>query len=288
MINLTKKLLVQALDQCASGTLVVDAKGARCRIVYANEAFSDLTGWNTSDLAGRALRDFLATGELPGPDTSEVEQRWRSQAGSPVTLTLRVAPLYQRPGVPDYWLLSHPGPAANRGGQLGESARTDTVSGLPNRRVFEDVLHRDWGIARRDGRGMSVILFQIDAMDSYREVFGRHTADACVRKVAHAISGALHRCGDLAARIDSDRFAALVGGGSETEVAAFAADIADRVRGLAIHHPRSAVARFVTVSTGVAAMVPTGDEPATELLERAEQSLAASRPDDDEEQQASG
>lgn len=286
MINLAKKLLVQALDQCASGTLVVEAKGPRCRIVYANDAFTDLTGWDSSEVVGRALRDFLANGDLPGPDTGEVEQRWRSQGGSPVSLTLRVAPLYQRPGVPDYWLLSHAGPAAERGGRSGEPAGTDPVSGLPNRRVFEDVLHRDWGIARRDGRGLAVILFQIDAMDSYREVFGRHTADACLRKVGHAISGALHRCGDLAARLDSDRFAALVGGGSESQVAAFAADIADRVRGLAIHHPRSAVARFVTVSTGVAAMVPTGDEPYSELLERAEQALAARLAE--EEQRASG
>ncbi len=287
MINLTKKLLVQALDQCASGTLVVDSKGPRCRIVYANEAFADLTGWEARELIGQPLREFLAQGDLPGPDASELEQRWRSQGGSPVTLTLRVAPLYQSPGLPDYWLLSHPGPAAARGGRHGEPAGTDSVSGLPNRRVFEDVLHRDWGIARRDGRGLAMILFQIDAMDSYREVFGRHTADACLRKVGHAISGALHRCGDLAARVDTDRFAALVGGGSEAEVAAFAADIAARVRGLAIHHPRSAVARFVTVSTGVAAMVPTGDEPSSELLERAEQALVANVPDDDE-QQASG
>lgn len=287
MINLTKKLLIQALDQCASGTLVVEAKGPGCRIVYANDAFGDLTGWNPGDLIGQALRDFLANGDLPSPDTSELEQLWRSQGGSPVTLTLQVASLYQRPGVPDYWLLSHPGPAAERGGRGGELARTDTVSGLPNRRVFEDVVHRDWGIARRDGRGLAMILFQIDAMDSYREVFGRHTADACLRKVGHAISGALHRCGDLAARFDTDRFAALVGGGSESEVEAFAADIANRVRGLAIHHPRSAVARFVTVSTGVAAMVPTGDEPAGELLERAERALMAKLPDGDE-QQASG
>lgn len=287
MINLTKKLLTQALDQCASGVLVVEAKGKRCAIVYANEAFSDLTGWDPGDLVGRGLRDFLAHGDLPSADASELEHRWRSRSDAPVELTLRVAPLYQRPGLPDYWMLSHPGPAAARDGRLREPAGTDTVSGLPNRRVFEDVLHRDWGMARRDGRGLAVILFQVDAMDSYRQVFGRHAADACLRKVGHAISGAMRRCGDLAARVDADRFAALVGAGSEEEIAVFAAEIADRVRGLAIHHPRSPAARFVTVSTGVAAMVPSGDEPADELFARSERSLESNLPPGDE-QQASG
>lgn len=273
MINLTKKLLIQVLDQCASGTLVVDTKDPRCPIVYANDAFGDLTGWDAAALTGQPLRDFLVSGGLPSAEADEVEQRWRTRAASPVNLRFRVAPLFQRPGVPDYWMLSNPGPAATRAGHSGEPARTDAVSGLPNRRVFDEVLHRDWGIARRDGRGLSLILFEIDALDSYREVFGRHSADACLRKVGHAISGALHRCGDLAARIDTGRFAALVGEGSREEIAAFAADIAGRVRGLAIHHPRSTVARFVTVSTGVAAVVPSRDEPAEELLVRAESDL---------------
>lgn len=281
MINLTKKLLVQALDQCASGTLVVDAKDPRCCIVYANNAFGDLTGWDASALIGQPLRDFLVSGDLPAAEADDLEQRWRTRAAAPLDLKLRVAPLYQRPGVPDYWLLSNPGPAAARAGHQGEPARTDAVTGLPNRRVFDDVLRRDWGIARRDGRGLSVMLFEIDAMDSYRKVFGRHAADACLRKVGHAIGGALHRCGDLAARIGDDQFAALVGEGSESDIAAFAADIAGRVRGLAIHHPRSPVARFVTVSTGVAAVVPTGDDPAEELLSRAEGKLEAGKQDPD-------
>lgn len=283
---MTNNLLIQALDQCASGTLIVDAKDARCAIVYANAAFSDLTGWDANALTGQSLTDFLVNGELPGPDTPELEQRWRSRTAAPVNLTLRVAPLYQRPGLPDYWLLTHPGPAAARGGSRGESTRTDPVTGLPSRRVFDEVLRRDWGMARRDGRGLSLILFQIDAMASYQEVFGRHAAEACLRKVGHAISGALHRCGDLAARFDADRFAALVGGGSEAEVEAFAASIASRVRDLAIHHPRSAADRFVTVSTGVAAMVPTGDEPEDVLLERAQDDLVASL--QAEERSASG
>lgn len=286
MNNLTKKLLIQALDQCASGLLVVDANDPRSPVIYANEAFVDLTGWQAGALVGQPLRDFLVNGDLPGPETTELEQRWRSRNAAPLSLTLRVAPLCQRPGVPDYWLLSHPGPAAAKGGQHGEPARTDAVTGLPNRRIFEDVLRRDWGIARRDGRGLSLILFQVDAMDSYREVFGRHSADACLRKVGHAIGGALHRCGDLAARIDADRFAALVGSGSQAEVATFAASIAGRVRDLAIHHPRSSVARFVTVSTGVAAMVPDGDEAEDELLARAERDLEASLQSED--QQVSG
>ena len=277
MINLTKKLLIQALDQCASGTLVVDARDPRSPIIYANNAFTDLTGRDAKGLVGKSLKEMLVSGELPSATLDEVEQRWRTRTATPVTLKLRVAPLAPRPGVPDYWLLTHPGPAAGRSRTADDPARTDALTGLPNRMVFDEVLSRDWGIARRDGRSLALILFEIDAMDRYREVFGRHASEACLRKVGHAIGGALRRCGDLAARVGDNRFAALAGEGSVDDVARFADSIAARVRDLAIHHPRSPVARFVTVSVGVAAMVPTGDAPFEQLLEQADEDLQARR-----------
>jgi diguanylate cyclase (GGDEF)-like protein len=279
MINLEKSILIQALDQCASGTLVVDARDPRCAIVYANEAFRDLTGWDAGELNGRGLRDFLVKGELPGAGAVELEYHWRSRGAAPVALRLRVAPLYQRPGVPDYWLLSHAGPAAPQGaGSHGGSARTDAVTGLANRQVFDEILRRDWGMARRDQRRLAMIIFRVDALKSYREVFGRHAADACLRKVGHAINGALHRCGDLAARLNSDCFAALVGSADESQVKVFAAEIAERVRDLTIHHPRSPVDRFVTVSAGVVAMVPTGDDSEEVFVERAMKALEHAAP----------
>jgi len=276
MINLTKKLLIQALDHSASGTLVVDIRRGAQTIVYANSAFTDLTGWDPGEIAGRPLKDFIVSGDMPGIDASQVQQQWRCRGSGPRSLDLRLAPLYQRPGMPDFILLSHAGTNSASPGDRRrvEPVRTDPQTGLANRRSFDEALRRDWGIARREERPVALIVFQIDAFASYREVFGRHSEEACLTKVAHAIHGALHRAGDLAARLDADRFAVLAGNSTLPQVEAFAADIAERVRQLAIHHPRSPVARFVTVSAGVASLVPGQAQGAEDLLEEAIAALA--------------
>jgi len=284
MINLTKKLLIQALDHAASGTLVVDIRRGAQTIVYANGAFTDLTGWDPAELTGRPLKDFIVSGDLPGIDASQVQQQWRCRGSGPRSLDLRLAPLYQRPGMPDFLLLSHEGTASTGSGDRRrvEPVRTDPQTGLANRRTFDEALRRDWGVARREQHPLALIVFQIDAFASYREVFGRHSEEACLTKVAHAIHGALHRAGDLAARLDADRFAVLAGSSNLPQVEAFAADIAERVRQLAIHHPRSPVARFVTVSAGAASLVPAKVQGAEDLLDEAIAALAtglASSPD---------
>lgn len=279
MNNLTKKLLIQALDHSPSGTLVVDGRDDRHAIVYANDAFADLTGWDPGELCGRVLTDFVISGDMPAPGAECVHQEWRCRGSGPRQLPLRLVPLYQRPGLADYWMLAHG--ERDAGGHHDRrrtvASRTDLVTGLANRRAFEETLNRDWGMARRDERPVALIIFRIDAWDSYRAVFGRHSEDACLRKVAHAIHGALHRAGDLAARLDADRFAVLIGGATEAQAADFALDIAARVRRLAIHHPRSPVARFVTVAFGAAALVPQRDQSAEQLIDRALASLDSGR-----------
>ena len=154
--------------------------------------------------------------------------------------------------------------------------RTDAATGIPGRNALLEVLMRDWSAARREQQRMSVIVFRIDGLESYHRLFGRHATEACLRKVAHSIANSLQRAADYCARVGHDRFAVLIGGAEEEVVSAFAARIAQRVRDLAIHHPRSQLARYVTVSWSVASEIPlpTADEP--NLLEDAEARIAGS------------
>jgi diguanylate cyclase (GGDEF)-like protein len=91
--------------------------------------------------------------------------------------------------------------------------------------------------------------------------------------VAQAITGSLRRAGDLAARFSDDQFAVLIAADDEANVINFAASIADKVRGLAIHHPRSPVDRFVSVSFGVAAAIPAGTATNDSLIKAAAKML---------------
>ena len=151
----------------------------------------------------------------------------------------------------------------------------DSATGVLNRRAFDDLLQRDWVMARREKRALSIMVLRIDGFKAYREVFGRHAADSCLTKVAHAITGSLRRAGDLAARYSDDQFVVLVGNSDTQQVGRLADNIVAKVRGLSIHHPRSPVDRFVTVSCGLATGMPSADLNAVDLVDEAAGKLPA-------------
>jgi len=275
------------------GMVVVDAKKPGWPLVYVNPAIEEQTGHDAEDLLGSTLAELSVDGELPeefGAAGGRLAQRWAGRDGEPVPLEFRTTPLYERPGDPAYLLLTHcPEPEKatpaeqtraslrDARARLRREARCDPVTGLSNRRAFEEFLRRDWSAARRSAEPVCLVVYRVDDFELYRNLFGRHAAESCLRKVSHAIAGALRRDTDLAARVGPAHFAVLVGRTDEARGEAFAATIAARVRELSIHHPRSGVDRYITVSYGVAAEVPSHGERCDRLFERAELGLAENR-----------
>ena len=281
--NILKKLnrhvLRQALDAVATPALIVDAQCDEKLIVYANPAVGRALGLQASELIARSVNSLCLE-----PATDE---RWQLRAKDGSALTLRPMPLYAQPGQASFWLLTgapleqqaahtltRPAMASTRAGdapsRIIRDDRTDVTTGIPGRTAFLEVQLRDWLIARDTQKRLSVIVFRIDAMESYQKLFGRHATETCLRRVAHAISNSLQRSTDYCARVGNDRFALLISGGIEDRIAQFAERIAQRVWDLAIHHPRSQPARYITVSFAMASEIPpvSAEEPG--LLEDAE------------------
>jgi diguanylate cyclase (GGDEF)-like protein len=308
MKDIDKSILIQALDQLPVGTFLVDARRDQWPVVYMNSIIGQLTGLDIGTLIGCPWRGLLVDPEELTPQRERLlgspalvvrhlKQRWQSRSGDPVDMMLQVSPLFSRPGQPAYWLVTVD---ADQGSEdansedtlrvalrdaqlrLRQVDRTDAVTGLLSRQAFLEVLQRDWVIAGREQRRITVIVFQVDAFDRYRDLYGKHAADSCLRKVAHAITGSLRRAGDLAARVADNRFAALVGSGEENQAREFAAQIARKVRDLAIHHPRSPTGRYVTVAIGFGSEVPAWGETQNSLLQKAEgaiEVIPGERPD---------
>ena len=135
--------------------------------------------------------------------------------------------------------------------RLRDLSRDDPVTGLLNARSFAEVLAHDWAVAAREQTRLALVAFTLDDFAAYVEVFGKHAADSCQRRVAQAIRRCLRRASDVAARLESDgdpRLVVLSHSSEEKGVSEFAARIATNVRELGLHHPRSRSARFVTVS----------------------------------------
>lgn len=295
--KLNRHLLRQALDAVAAPALIIDAHHRDRPVVYANAAVGRAIGLHPNEIVGRSA-DSLSDSSF---DPASPEP-WRPRSSRGL-VELRPAPLYDQPGKAGYWLLTaetaasadlrpiSPVTATGTAPSVAGTGvfmatdvwarslrddRADAATGIPGRNAMQEVLLRDWSIARREQTRLSVIVFRIDALESYHQLFGRHATEACLRKVAHSIANSLQRAADYCARVGHDRFAVMIGGAEEDRVVAFAGRIAQRVRDLAIHHPRSQLARYVTVSWGVASEVPavTADEPG--LLEDAEAQVSGS------------
>ena len=135
--------------------------------------------------------------------------------------------------------------------RIRDLSRDDPVTGLLNGRAFRDVFAHDWAVAAREKTRLSVVAFHLNEFDAYIDVFGRHAADSCLRRVGQAIRRCLRRASDVVARPDGACFVALSHASDEDGVRDFAARIATAVRELGLHHPRSTTSKFVTVSFDV-------------------------------------
>lgn len=160
---------------------------------------------------------------------------------------------------------------ANR--RLRDLSREDPTTGLLNGSAFRDVLEHDWAVAAREQTTLSIVAFGFDDFRAYLDVFGRHATDTSLRRIAQVIRRALRRASDLAAWHDGPNgghVVVLSHGSNEAGTQEFAVSIAAAVRELGLHHPRSRVSKFVTVSFGIAVANPADRScSAAEFLESA-------------------
>ena len=295
MANLTKTIIRQALDLSPVATVIVDLKKHPNHLVYVNQAFEAVSGYDAGELINHSWEELLAESDDEAAADGQVAYlQCHPRLGIGDQICLEMLPLYHQPGTPQYWLGTERevSPAemdeqdSERDALLSvlRDARMhlrrldgrDSATGMLNRRTFDDLLQRDWVMARREQRNLSVLIFRLDDFDAYRDVYGRHAADSCLAKVAHAITGSLRRAGDLSARYSDDQFIVLAGYDDDGNAARLGERISDKVRGLAIHHPRSQADRFITVSFGTASAVPAAALSAASFVQRVEESVGGS------------
>jgi diguanylate cyclase (GGDEF)-like protein len=136
--------------------------------------------------------------------------------------------------------------------ELRRISTTDFLTGVANRRGFDDLLEREWLRARRAGNPVALLLIDVDNFKLYNDHYGHPSGDVCLRSVAQALADLCHRPADLVARYGGEEFVLLLprtprGGGEH-----MARRILDAVAALGIPHETSPTARHVTVSVGVA------------------------------------
>ena len=144
---------------------------------------------------------------------------------------------------------------------------------MANRRWFDESLEREWQRALRDATPLSLILADIDHFKRYNDRYGHVAGDECLKQVAAAMQSCVHRGGDLVARYGGEEFAVIL----PTTDARHAGEIAERVRNaviaLGIKHADSSAGNVVSVSIGVASVIPDQPGDGVPLVQAADRAL---------------
>lgn len=286
------------VESSPEGVVLIDAQGSDHPVVYVNPAFEMLTGYSAAELIGRnlrllqaddreqdarhRLRDALSRGE----SCRALLRNYRKD-GSLFWNEMTVMPLRHPDGCVTHFASHHRDagerlridPKVAKDSLSGAhqptaiAVRDDRLTGLYTLPYLEELLKRDWAVAHREQRSIAVFAVDIDALDLYNTTFGRAAGDSTIRRVAHVVSGCLRRSSDVTARIDGGSLIAFAPGLSIEQALRVGQLMAERVRDLRIHHPRSAVLRYISISVGVCAGTPGASDSPSDLLQKAQQQL---------------
>jgi diguanylate cyclase (GGDEF)-like protein len=173
-------------------------------------------------------------------------------------------------------LQRHHRPEERRAGARQPHAQSlsyvDALTGVPNRRHFDELLDQEWRRALRDESAMSVVLIDVDLFKAFNDNYGHQSGDDCLKHVAVEVSGVLRRGGDLAARYGGEEFGVVLPGTEGPGALVVAEDMRRRVEGLKIAH-RGSPFKVVTISLGVKAMRPGPEDSLETILAAADRAL---------------
>jgi diguanylate cyclase (GGDEF)-like protein len=145
--------------------------------------------------------------------------------------------------------------------ELAALARRDPLTGVANRRSFDETLDTEWRRARRSRTPVALALVDVDQFKSYNDLCGHQAGDGSLQVVARTLAQVAHRAGDLVARYGGEEFGVILPGLEVEQATALAEAMRRAVEQQALPHPGSPE-RIITVSVGVAALRPKkGDSP---------------------------
>lgn len=279
----THQLATAVFMNTTRGIMVTDANGV---IQSVNDAFVKITGYSAAEIVGKTPPLFtsgLKDDDLPVQMQRSLEETgvwtgiyWnRRKTGEiyPQETTINAIRNDQGQIVQFCSIFSDITEQHQAEEKLRLLSSTDGLTNLANRRTFDDAAETEWRRARRLGYSLTIIMADIDNFKKYNDTYGHLEGDECLKRVAETLKNVLHRAGDLAARYGGEEFTLLMPMTKESEASKIAEDIRQRIEALRIPHQLNTPYGVVTVSMGVAAVVPRNDMTLKDLIAMADKAL---------------
>ena len=152
-------------------------------------------------------------------------------------------------------------------------ATVDGLTGVMNRRCFDEMLDREWKRSLREKVPVAIVMVDVDYFKKYNDTYGHQSGDECLRQVAEAMEKRVHRPSDYAARYGGEEFVLLLSNTSLDGAIKVAEDIRLLIENLKLPHAASEVSSYVTISLGVMTLIPDAGMQISEVVRKADQAL---------------
>lgn len=242
--------------------------GADGTAFYVSPSSVRLFGWTPEEMVGKGPAEFVVPEDLPaimtaqanhvaGKDSSTVSYRVRRKDGSAVWVEGSARLLKDSvAGNPSIVVVMRDiSDRKRQEDRLYELATTDGLTGLANRRAFDEALETEWRRTRRDSGQLSLLLIDLDQFKGFNDNYGHQVGDDCLRAVASTIRTLVCRPGDLTARYGGEEMGVILADTDMAGAVAIAEAIRAAVEALQIPHAANGTSKLVTISTGVATAI---------------------------------
>lgn len=280
-------------------TFVLDAD---CKVLIWNKACERLTGVLAADVVGTrehwrafydsprpCLADLVAQGRMNELDElyavhSDQEkalfgvhaENWcvMPQVGTELYLAIDTGPIFDEDGTLLAVVETLRDMTEQRRAQIAleQLATCDGLTGIANRRRFDEALSIEWKRGQREHRSLSLLMIDVDYFKRYNDTYGHQAGDCCLQRIAKILQQLLYRPGDLVARYGGEEFAVILSGANEQGAALVARRLLECIAVFGIPH-KHGVGGIVTLSIGVATVIPPQSVASDSLIAAADEAL---------------
>ncbi|NOY68823.1 MAG: diguanylate cyclase [Deltaproteobacteria bacterium] len=276
-------------ENTGTATILVEKN---MRITMANSQFCEMTGYSRLEIKDRIrLTEFIerqnlarirryhaiqASRGLPPPSEYELIFIGRHRMNKHVVMKAYKPPGQESTIVSFFDITSRKeaeAALAKAHEKLQAMAVSDELTQVANRRRFDEYLRQEWDRHKREGLPLGIIMSDVDSFKLYNDTYGHQAGDECLRSVASAIKTAIKRSVDLVARYGGEEFVIIMPNTDVDGAMLVAENVRAGVESLKIIHEKSRASKYVTLSIGVASMIPEANLPPERLVRAADIAL---------------